>query len=261
MAKRQVVSYNYTCDVCEDTIPESDGDSATRKFSWEGSDYVVDVCSTHASQLDGILADLKGFVSAGQRSSGRRGRRPGTAALTTAPRAPRGRRGGTSAAAGTGPKRGDLGIVRAWARENGHSVSERGRIPAALLEAYDAANSTSAPVAETPEASDDAVEATTTATPRKARGRRASATSSASTTTKRSDLGAVRAWARENGHSVSERGRIPAALLTAYDAAHGGSESTEEPAAAAPARKRAARKSAPARKRAARKAAAPAAAS
>lgn len=34
------------------------------------------------------------------------------------------------------------------------------------------------------------------------------------------DLGAVREWARAHGHTVSERGRIPAAVLEAYTAAH-----------------------------------------
>ncbi|RRD48964.1 Lsr2 family protein [Arachnia propionica] len=30
----------------------------------------------------------------------------------------------------------------------------------------------------------------------------------------------VRAWARDQGHVVSDRGRIPAAILAAYEAAH-----------------------------------------
>ena len=34
------------------------------------------------------------------------------------------------------------------------------------------------------------------------------------------DLGAVRTWAVENGFSVSNRGRISAAVLEAFDAAH-----------------------------------------
>ncbi|WP_345134066.1 Lsr2 family DNA-binding protein [Microbacterium laevaniformans] len=33
------------------------------------------------------------------------------------------------------------------------------------------------------------------------------------------DLAAVREWARANGHTVSERGRVPAAVLEAYAAA------------------------------------------
>jgi hypothetical protein len=147
MAKRQVVSYSYTCDVCGDTIPDSEGDSATRKLSWEGTDYVVDVCSTHAAELSDVLIQLKGYVDAGHRGTVRRGRRPSAvAAATAAPRAPRGRRESTAAATSpSAPKRGDLGAIRAWARENGHKVSERGRIPGSLLTAYDEANSAPAP--------------------------------------------------------------------------------------------------------------------
>lgn len=48
----------------------------------------------------------------------------------------------------------------------------------------------------------------------------------------------IRAWARENGLAVSERGRIPARVLDAYAAAHGGAVETApveaEPVTAAP---------------------------
>lgn len=37
---------------------------------------------------------------------------------------------------------------------------------------------------------------------------------------KRSDLDQIRAWANANDRPVSSRGRIPAAVLEAYDAAH-----------------------------------------
>jgi hypothetical protein len=37
---------------------------------------------------------------------------------------------------------------------------------------------------------------------------------------KRTDLGAVREWARANGHQVSDRGRISAEVQAAYDKAH-----------------------------------------
>jgi hypothetical protein len=36
----------------------------------------------------------------------------------------------------------------------------------------------------------------------------------------RSDLAAIREWAKANGHEVSERGRIAGAVVEAYDAAH-----------------------------------------
>ncbi|MGO2746757.1 histone-like nucleoid-structuring protein Lsr2 [Microbacterium sp.] len=34
------------------------------------------------------------------------------------------------------------------------------------------------------------------------------------------ETAAIREWARENGHKVSERGRIPASVVEAYRAAH-----------------------------------------
>ncbi|WP_340289792.1 Lsr2 family DNA-binding protein [Aquipuribacter hungaricus] len=50
------------------------------------------------------------------------------------------------------------------------------------------------------------------------------ATSKSSTSTKSADgtdNGAVREWARANGHTVSERGRIKADVVQAYRAANG----------------------------------------
>lgn len=37
----------------------------------------------------------------------------------------------------SGPRR-DLGAVRVWARENGYAVSDRGRVPKKVFDAYDA---------------------------------------------------------------------------------------------------------------------------
>ena len=34
------------------------------------------------------------------------------------------------------------------------------------------------------------------------------------------DYSAIRAWAKDNGYDVSERGRVPASLVDAYEAAH-----------------------------------------
>jgi hypothetical protein len=43
---------------------------------------------------------------------------------------------------------------------------------------------------------------------------------SASRSKSRGDLGAVREWAKSNGHQVSDRGRISTDVQKAYDAAH-----------------------------------------
>lgn len=36
----------------------------------------------------------------------------------------------------------------------------------------------------------------------------------------RNDLAAIRKWAKDNGHDVSNRGRIPGSVIEAYEAAH-----------------------------------------
>lgn len=40
------------------------------------------------------------------------------------------------------------------------------------------------------------------------------------TVQRRTDTAAIRTWAREHGHQVPDRGRIPNAVLAAYAAAH-----------------------------------------
>lgn len=51
---------------------------------------------------------------------------------------------------------------------------------------------------------------------RRVSGRRKSATGASST----SDAAQVREWARSSGHQVPDRGRIPADVRAAYNAAH-----------------------------------------
>jgi Lsr2 len=87
-------------------------------FAWDGATYEIDLSKRNAAALEKAL---KPYISAA-----RRVRRPTT------------RRGAGSSAQRGG--RHDLGEVRAWARANGHDVSDRGRISAAVTEAYDAAH-------------------------------------------------------------------------------------------------------------------------
>jgi hypothetical protein len=51
-------------------------------------------------------------------------------------------------------------------------------------------------------------------------GRRAGGRRSSGGTARRTDLAAVREWARANGYEVSDRGRISADVQAAYDKAH-----------------------------------------
>ena len=89
----------------------------TVSFSLDGVSYEIDLTAENAKKLRN---DLSTWVGHGRRSGGRKSSRRATTS------------GGT--------RRGDLGAVREWARNNGHKVSDRGRISADILAAYDQAN-------------------------------------------------------------------------------------------------------------------------
>ena len=55
---------------------------------------------------------------------------------------------------------------------------------------------------------------------RQGRSRAATSTRKSAARGPRTDLSQVRGWAKTNGHQVSERGRISAAVQEAYDSAH-----------------------------------------
>lgn len=55
---------------------------------------------------------------------------------------------------------------------------------------------------------------------RSSRSRSASSTSSSSSSSSSGDTAAIREWARENGYTVSDRGRISGEVMDAYNAAH-----------------------------------------
>jgi len=145
MGRQQIVSFTWTCDLCGNEIPESDAEGASRKISWEGTDYLVDLCATHQGQLSEALEGLKVYVDAGQRSAPGRRRRKAGVGPSSAPSSPTRRSARVVAAKSTGGSARDLGAIRTWARENGHQVSERGRISGSILSAYDDANNAEAP--------------------------------------------------------------------------------------------------------------------
>ena len=95
-----------------------DGDGGTVTFALERKLYEIDLSSENLGRLRDALAP---YIEAA---------RP--AASSAAPR--------LTASARKGSASRDLGAVRAWARDNGYTVSDRGRVPATVLEAYDAAH-------------------------------------------------------------------------------------------------------------------------
>jgi len=105
--------------VLVDDIDGSDA-SETVGFALDGVDYEIDLSDKHAGELRDALSLYVGHA----RRTG--GRRRG------------GRRSGSSASSGTGEA--SAADIRAWARENGHDVPERGRVSAEVREAYAAAH-------------------------------------------------------------------------------------------------------------------------
>ncbi|ROS47942.1 Lsr2 family protein [Frigoribacterium sp. PhB24] len=93
----------------------SDGVGKTVTFALEGVSYEIDLSQAHAEELNKALAP---YVAAGRKISGRK-----TAARTST--------------AKSDPA--ELQKIRDWAEKNGHAVSSRGRISAAVRDAYNAA--------------------------------------------------------------------------------------------------------------------------
>lgn len=93
-----------------------EGETVT--FGWKGSTYEVDLSPAEAEEFANALAP---YVKAGRKVSGP-GRR-------------------SSSSAGTSQQdRERTKAIREWAKENGHPVSDRGRISAEVVAAYESAH-------------------------------------------------------------------------------------------------------------------------
>lgn len=101
--------------VLVDDIDQSDADE-TVTFGLDGKEYAIDLNAKNARSLRDALAP---FVAHGRSASSRGGRRSAS----------------RTAASGAAPSE-----IRAWARENGFDVPERGRVAAEVREAYAAAH-------------------------------------------------------------------------------------------------------------------------
>lgn len=96
-------------------IDDTDGSDADESvhFGLDGHDYQIDLTSENAAEL---RDRLEVFVSHAQRKTAN------SAAVKSSSK---------SRAA-----RADTAAIRAWASQNGYEVSERGRIPNSIMEAY-----------------------------------------------------------------------------------------------------------------------------
>lgn len=101
-------------------VDDIDGSDAaeTVSFALDGVDYEIDLSEKHASDLRNAVSL---YVAHARRTGGRR---------------KSGWRSTSGAAAGSAT----AAEIRAWARENGWDVPERGRVSTEVREAYAAAN-------------------------------------------------------------------------------------------------------------------------
>ena len=102
-------------------IDDLDGEAAdeTVEFGLDGKAFEIDLSKGNAGRLRDALAE---FVAAARKAGGGR-RRSAAPAAATPPRRPSIDREQNQA-------------IRDWARKRGMKVSDRGRIPAEVLEAY-----------------------------------------------------------------------------------------------------------------------------
>ena len=101
-------------------VDDLDGGEAdeTVTFALDGKTYEIDLTTSNADKLRGLLDP---YVRGGRRTGGRAS----------------GGRGKARAASGGSQ---DTAQIRAWAKENGYEVNDRGRVPASIREAYEKAN-------------------------------------------------------------------------------------------------------------------------
>ena len=106
----QKLSVTYACDYDQKEIPQ--GQHRLRRFSIDGRDYEIDLCLRHSERFDEAVSR---YASHARKASARPVR-------TT-------RR--------TAAHRKHSAQVRAWAKANGFTVSERGRIPSDVVTRYE----------------------------------------------------------------------------------------------------------------------------
>lgn len=124
MARRIV---HQLVDDLDGTVLEV-GAGETVLFSLDGTAYEIDLTDDNAAALRDAFAP---YIAAGRSVSARGA---SSARSAGAPRSA----GGARKQRRSGQR--DYAPIRAWAAQNGYTLSERGRVPAAVLDAYDAAN-------------------------------------------------------------------------------------------------------------------------
>ncbi|MCZ2857413.1 histone-like nucleoid-structuring protein Lsr2 [Blastococcus sp. VKM Ac-2987] len=105
-------------DLSGEVLDEGRGE--TLSFGLDGQSYEIDLSGENSAEM---RASLKRYVDVARKVSSSRRRDVGRAPQRSA-----------------SGKRMDTTAIREWARANGHEVSDRGRVTASVVQAYDAAH-------------------------------------------------------------------------------------------------------------------------
>jgi len=104
-------------------VDDLDGGEAseTVSFALDGSTYEIDLSGKNAEEMRDAFAKYVGAA-----------RKAGRTSTTSSRSSGGGRRGGSS----TAMDRDQAAAIRSWAKKQGLKVSDRGRIPATIIEQY-----------------------------------------------------------------------------------------------------------------------------
>lgn len=138
----KIVTIEYIDDLEGTSIDAESVD--TIEFSFRGQDYTLVLTRENGSQFD---KDVARYIAAAKKAQSRDARatrktvksasRPKKTPLPTAGQR-KTAKAKPSAPAVSGPER--TRSIRKWAMDNGYTVSDRGRISAAVLDAFEAAH-------------------------------------------------------------------------------------------------------------------------
>ncbi|OZC56284.1 Lsr2 family protein [Rhodococcus sp. RS1C4] len=124
MAKQ--VIYELIDDIDGTSIDEGQGESI--EFSLDGVDYVIDLKNKNANEF---RKKVEFYVDYATRVGGRKRKAAPAGAAQSAP---------TVSAPTTKRDPAQTRAIRQWAADSGYEINDRGRIPAEIVEAYEAAN-------------------------------------------------------------------------------------------------------------------------
>lgn len=112
-----VTRFEFVDDI--DGKPLDNDDIVTVQWSWLGVEYEFDTSTSNFDRIENGRIPVSTLLAKSHRTGGRRRAPKSSPSVPAATAAPS-----------------DTKTIRAWAQENGYAVSDRGRIPAEVIEAF-----------------------------------------------------------------------------------------------------------------------------